>query len=111
MVGQPSYIELGVPDADAARAFYGALLGWTATGAAGPGQVDTTTLDIGIHDKDEAGLFEVFFAVGDLDAALGQVTALGGQVAGEVHDSTGFGRWVECLDDQGVRFGLREVSG
>lgn len=110
MAGEPSYIELGVRDADAARAFYGALLGWTATGPAGPGQVDTATLDIGIHDNDDAALLEVFFAVDDLDSALEQVTALGGQVTGEVHDSTGFGRWAECADDQGVRFGLREVS-
>jgi uncharacterized protein len=111
MAGQPSYIELGVRNADAARAFYGALFGWTVTGASGPGQVATTTLNIGIHDGDDAALFEVFFAVGDLDTALEQVTALGGHVTGEIHNSTGFGRWAECADDQGVRFGLREVLG
>ncbi len=38
MTGEPSYIELGVRDGDAARSFYGALLGWTATGAGGPGR-------------------------------------------------------------------------
>jgi hypothetical protein len=48
MTGEPSYIELGVPDADRALAF-----------------------------------------------------------VSPVTDSPRFGRWAECRDDQGVRFGLR----
>lgn len=107
MSGEPSYLELGVPDADAARAFYGGLLGWSVTGAAGPGEVATSTLGIGIHDRDSSALFEVFFAVTDLDSSLAKVAELGGRVIGEVHDGAGFGRWAECQDDQG-RFGLRE---
>lgn len=107
MPGEPSFIELGVPDTDRARAFYGALLGWRF---AGPGRADTATLSIGLHGGDEASLFEVFFAVSDLDAALRQVTELGGRVIGDVHDNAEFGRWAECDDDQGVRFGLRELT-
>ncbi len=110
MSGEPTYIELGVRDADAARTFYGALLGWTPAGAHGPGQVDTATLDIGIHDGDPAASFEVFFAVDDLERSIGQLTELGGRATSEVHDEPGFGRWVECVDDQGVRFGLRQPS-
>lgn len=108
MTGEPTYIELGVTDADAARAFYGALLGWQPSGDAGPGQADTSTLSIGIHDHDPKTWFEVFFAVDNLDASLAQVTALGGKIASEVHTESGFGRWAECTDDQGVRFGLRQ---
>lgn len=108
MSGEPSYLELGVPDADAARAFYGGLLGWSITGTAGPGQVGTPTLGIGIHDRDPSALFEVFFAVADLDSSLARVAELGGRVIGEVHDGAGFGRWAECQDDQGTRFGLRQ---
>jgi predicted enzyme related to lactoylglutathione lyase len=62
---------------------------------------------IGMHPGDAGALFEVFFLVSDLDAALRQVDELGGQVNGNVHEEPGFGRWVECTDDQGVRFGLR----
>ena len=105
MTGEPSYIELGVPDADAATAFYGGLLGWVPTG---PGQVDTGTLSIGIHGNDRESHFEVFFAVDDLDRSMDQLLALSGRVIGEVQDTPGFGRWVECADDQGVRFGLRQ---
>jgi len=108
MSGEPTYIELGVRDANAARAFYGALLGWTVTGSRGPGQVSTPTLDIGVHDGDDSALFEVFFAVDDLEGSLTNLAELGGRVIGEMHDNPGFGKWVECADDQGVRFGLRQ---
>ncbi len=108
MTGEPTYIELGVTDADAARRFYDALLGWHPSGSSGPGQVDTPTLSVGIHARDPKAWFEVFFAVDDLDASLTQVTSLGGTVEDEIHDDAGFGRWCECTDDQGVRFGLRQ---
>lgn len=108
MTGDASYIELGVRDADAARAFYGPLLGWEVSGDSGRGQVDSPTLSIGIHDGDDSSIFEVFFSVDDLDASLAQVATLGGKVTSDVNQSPGFGRWAECADDQGVRFGLRQ---
>jgi uncharacterized protein len=110
MTGQPSYIELGVPNADRALAFYGAVLGWSVDPGAGIAQVDTPTLSIGIHGGDPEAHFEVMFAVPDLDAALSALRAAGGETIGAVTDSPGFGRWAECRDDQGVRFGLREVN-
>jgi predicted enzyme related to lactoylglutathione lyase len=108
MSGEPTYIELGVRSADAARAFYGAVLGWVPSGSSGPGQVETESLAIGIHDGDDEAHFEVFFAVADLDLALAAVTERGGRMVSEIHDDPGFGRWAECADDQGVRFGLRQ---
>ena len=109
MAGEPSYIELGVPDVAAARTFYRGLLGWKVSGRSGAGSVNTATLDIGIHDEDYERHFQVFFAVADLDKARAKITKLGGATIGEVHDESDFGRWIECTDDQGVRFGLREV--
>ena len=110
MTGEPSYIELGVPDADAARAFYGGLLGWQPSGTAGPGAVTTSTLDIGIPDNDpEPGLL-IFLEVDDLGDALTRVADLGGRVLGPVIDGGGFGRYAICTDDQGVRFALRQQS-
>src|SRR5690348_10267265 len=105
MAGEPSYIELGVPDTAAAQAFYAGLFGWAPRG---PGQVDTATLSIGMHGGDDNAHFEVFFAVDDLAESMARVTALGGRLVSEVNTSPGFGRWVECADDQGVRFGLRQ---
>jgi len=77
--GAPSYIELCVDDADKARSFYGALLGWTVRGDKGPGQASTGGLDVGIHDRDSSSLLEVFFTVRDLDSAMARLTELGGQ--------------------------------
>jgi predicted enzyme related to lactoylglutathione lyase len=107
MTGEPSYIELGVPDADRALAFYSAVLGWSVDPAAGITQVATSTLSIGIHGGDPGTHFEVMFAVADLEAALAAVQAGGGEIVSPVTDSPRFGRWAECRDDQGVRFGLR----
>jgi uncharacterized protein len=107
--GASSYIELSVDDAGKARAFYGALLGWKMDGDTGPAQASTGGLDIGIHDRDPSSLLEVFFTVNDLDSAIARVTALGGRTISEVHaENPSFGRWVECQDDQEVRFGLRQ---
>ena len=110
--GAPSYIELCVEDADMARSFYGALLGWGVDGDAGPGQASTGGLGVGIHDRDPSSLLEVFFSVDDLDSALARLAELGGETVSDVHaDNAAFGRWVECRDDQGVRFGLRQPPG
>jgi predicted enzyme related to lactoylglutathione lyase len=108
MLGEPSYVELGVPDVDAARRFYGSLFGWVPSDVGAGGQVETPTLPIGLHGGDAEAHFELFFTIEDLDAAAAQVVRLGGSVLGDTHDSGEFGRWVECRDDQGVRFGLRQ---
>jgi predicted enzyme related to lactoylglutathione lyase len=110
MTGEPSYVELGVPDVAAATAFYGALFGWAPQQMAGGASVVTDTLGIGIHGGDPERHFEVFFAVRDLDAAVTRVGELGGGTDSDVNESPGFGRWIECHDDQGVRFGFREVG-
>lgn len=101
-----------VEDADKARSFYGSLLGWAVDGEAGPGQANTGGLGVGIHDRDPSSLLEVFFSVDDLDSAMARLVELGGQTVSEVHaENAAFGTWVECRDDQGVRFGLRQPPG
>jgi uncharacterized protein len=108
--GAPSYIELCVEDADKARHFYGSLLGWSVSSDAGPGQADTGGLGVGIHDRDPSALLEVFFAVRNLHASIERLAELGGKTVSEVHaENAAFGTWVECQDDQGVRFGLRQL--
>lgn len=110
MTSEPSYLELGVPDADRARAFYGAVLGWRPGGDAGNGQVDTPSLNIGIHGGDDAAHFEIFFAVDDITSAAQQVVQRGGRLVSDPTAAEGFGRFIECADDQGVRFGLRQIG-
>src|SRR5919107_3061364 len=92
MSGEPSYIELGVPDADRAVTFYRAVLGWVVDPSAGMTQIETPTLSIGVHGADPGAHFEVLFAVPDIDAALAAVAAAGGEIISPVADSPGFGR-------------------
>lgn len=108
MTGQPTYIELGVPDADLARSFYGTLLGWQPSGSDGPGNVETPTLHVGLHSDDTASELLVFFAVEDLDASLEQLSQLGGTLHGNVQADPEFGRFAVCSDNQGVRFALHQ---
>jgi predicted enzyme related to lactoylglutathione lyase len=108
MPGEPSHLELGVPDVGAARAFFASLLGWESSDMGSGGWVNTPTVNIGMHGDDPEAHFEVFFSVPDLEAGMARLTELGGTLIGEVNDSGDFGRWIECKDPQGVRFGLRQ---
>jgi predicted enzyme related to lactoylglutathione lyase len=108
MAADPQHLELGAPDAAAAIAFYSALFGWETRQMNGGGWVDAGSASIGIHGGDDGAHFEPFFTVTDLDASAARLVELGGALTSEVNDSGEFGRWVECRDDQGVRFGLRQ---
>ncbi|MGI8458016.1 MAG: VOC family protein [Propionibacteriaceae bacterium] len=108
MAGEPTYLELGVPDTAAARRFYGELLGWEPSGDSGNGSLDTATLAVGMHGDDPSPGFLVFLGVEDLEASLTVLERLGGSSDGEVHEAPGFGRYAICVDDQGVRFGLHQ---
>ena len=110
MAGEPSFIEIGVPVGSRARAFYGALFDWAFRGMGKDGfAVDTPTLGAGIHAEDDDRSMVVYFAVDDIEAAARRVRELGGQCGEPGPEVAGFGRFVECRDDQGVKFGLRQV--
>jgi predicted enzyme related to lactoylglutathione lyase len=47
----------------------------------------------------------LYFAVDDLEQAVGHVRALGGETDG-VRSAPGYGSWAQCRDDQGTEFGL-----
>ena len=59
-------------------------------------------MDIGINDGDDSAIFEVFFAVDDLDERWpGSTSSAAADHA--IDDGGGFGRWIESADDQGAR--------
>jgi predicted enzyme related to lactoylglutathione lyase len=107
MAGDLVYFWIPVPDGEAAKRFYGELLGWEFT----PGdhaegtQITNVTPHGGISGAaDSASHPQVVFQVDDLDAAMEKVRELGGEV-GEPQPA-GEGRSVECRDDQGTSFHL-----
>lgn len=103
------FFEIGVPDAKRAKVFYGQLLGWTFHTSGEQTWVQTPTIRGGLHDEDTDRRIDVFFAVPDLDAAVAAVRELGGEADDPSPEEPGLGRFAFCRDDQGVRFGLRQV--
>lgn len=109
MRGEPSFFEIGVPDAKRAKAFYGELFKWTFHPMGGDqAWVETPTIRGGLHDEDPAPRIDIFFTVPDIDTAVIAVRALGGQADDARPEEADFGRFAFCQDDQGVRFGLHQ---
>jgi predicted enzyme related to lactoylglutathione lyase len=107
MPGDLVYFWIPVPNGEAAKRFYGELLGWEF----GPGshaegsQISNVTPHGGISGGAESASHpQVVFEVDDLEAAIEKVRELGGE-AGE-SQAGGEGRSVECRDDQGTSFHL-----
>ena len=104
----PTHFEIGVPDADRARAFYSALFGWTFRETKdGGGWFETAIARGGLHGADDRRTIEIFFAVPDIEAAVARVRELGGEAEEPSPERPG-GRYTGCRDDQGVWFGLHE---
>lgn len=111
--GSPCWYELTTRDPDAARAFYGPLLGWTFQDAGMEG------FDYGLALKDGAmvaGLMDpgepmpefwmIYFAVENCDDAVAQAKILGARVHRAPEDIPGTGRFAILADTQGAVFGL-----
>jgi uncharacterized protein len=108
MSGDPSHFEIGVPDVERARKFFGELLGWEFEGTDHGAHIRTRAMPGGIHP--EAGpSVQIFFRVPDLGEAAKRVIELGGEVDAGRSEGPG-GRYLHsCRDDQGVPFGLHEA--
>ena len=117
--GVPCWIDLAVPDAEAATAFYGEVLGWEfedvmAPGA--PGHYFYARKDgllvggIASAGPDEATppTWATAVWVDDADATVGRVTDAGGTVAVAPQAVGDSGRFAGCVDPSGARFSLWE---
>ena len=104
-----SHIEIGAIQAGVAGAFLSQLFGWTyhPMGEEGEGWLEAPSLKIGIHGNDPSLQMHVYFKVTDIEAAVVQVKALGGETE-KIVDEPGFGRFCNCRDPQGIRFGLHQ---
>ncbi|NDJ33057.1 MAG: VOC family protein [Chloroflexi bacterium] len=107
--------ELNTTDAEAAKTFYGELLGWTFHKMAdmdywvidnqgrGNGGIMEITEDMG----DMPPAWMVYFTVEDVDAAFKRVKELGGSTITEVMEGPGM-RFVVAADPAGAAFYLME---
>jgi predicted enzyme related to lactoylglutathione lyase len=107
MARRVSLIEFPADNPDRARRFWSELLGSPLQPRAdGQGEGWQSTDDgpaVGVHERGRGpgDSFSLpYLAVSDIDAALEQVTALGGSV---VHPGA---RWAICKDSEGSPFAL-----
>jgi len=107
--GDLSYLTLEVVDAAKARAFYGAVLGWTfSPGRIADGwQVEDVAPMVGLSGGHEQATAVPMWRVDDIAAAVAAVRAHGGTATDPERQP--YGVTSECVDDQGSRFYLGEL--
>ena len=109
MSGQPSRIEIGVPDTD--RALASSTVSCSAGSSRAPRRAPGSRLGgipAGLHRDERGPELLVFYSVGDIDEAARRIVELGGEVD-EAGGEDETGRWLySCRDVQGVTFGLHE---
>ncbi|MFA1537437.1 VOC family protein [Actinomadura monticuli] len=113
--GTPNWLDIGVPDIDRARTFYGTLLGWQFedTGAEG-GHYNLCTLRgepvAGMmrnpDDQPDEYWWSVYFAADDCDGLVKRATDAGAEVVVPAMDVMDQGRMAILKDPQGGQFGL-----
>ena len=110
MTGEVTHVEIGAPDAKKAQVFFGTLLGWAfeSFGNGNQAVIQTPTIRGGLHDGVETSTLATYFAVDDIDAAVATVRELGGSAGDPSPEEPGFGRFANCVDDQGLAFGLHQ---
>lgn len=110
MTGEISYIEVGSGDAWETGRFFAELFGWTfnTMGGAGDGWFATPTVRVGLHGNDPGHGIVPYFRVINIDTAAAKVRGMGGTVEEPGTDEPGFGRFYNCLDPSGIRFGLHQ---
>jgi predicted enzyme related to lactoylglutathione lyase len=107
--GDLSYLTLQVADSAKARAFYGAVLGWSFTrGRVEDGwQVAEVAPMTGLSGGHPHADGVPMWKVDDIEAAAARVRAAGGS-AGDVSRQA-YGLSAECTDDQGSKFYLGQL--
>jgi predicted enzyme related to lactoylglutathione lyase len=115
--GVPCWAELTVPDVEAAKRFYTAVLGWTYR----PTDIEfggytiaqaqgAPAAAIGPSPRGAPMTWTMYLAVDDVDKTTAAVPIHGGRVLHRPHDVGGMGRMVIAADPTGARFGLWQAG-
>jgi len=110
MHGDVSFLEFGSTDADTAKSqlFFQRIFGWHFHPMPqGGGWFQSSRIRIGLHGNDPVAQPYVFFEVPNLEQAMALVREAGG-VADPLTEEPGFGRFSNCSDPLGIRFGLHQ---
>jgi uncharacterized protein len=111
MRGDVSFIELGSAEIETRKSevFFQELFGWHFQSMPqGGGWFQAPRLRIGLHGNDAGAGIYVFFEVTNLEEAMAIVQKAGGEADPSITEEPGFGRFANCRDPQGIRFGLHQ---
>lgn len=121
--GTPNWVDLQTPDQAAAKAFYGALFGWTYDDQPMPEGAVYSMAKIGGHDvaaiapqspeMTAAGvppIWNTYIAVDSVDEAAAKVGAAGGKLAMEPFDVMEAGRMAFVMDPSGAGVALWQAN-
>ncbi|MFE3019583.1 VOC family protein [Streptomyces sp. NPDC059256] len=114
VTGSPDWLDLGTPDIETAKTFYGRLFGWTfasagpEAGGYGMFQLGGKTAAGGMMVPPEQGppAWNIYFQSPDADATAEAVRQGGGTVAAEPMDVFDLGRMAVFADPGGVPFSI-----
>jgi uncharacterized protein len=115
--GVPCWVDLTVPDVDAARTFYGATLGWAFAdpepeyGGYAIAQVDgAAAAGVGPQQRDAPPAWTMYFASDDVDATAAAIRASGGSLLLDPGDVGSLGRMCMALDPAGAAFAVWQAG-
>lgn len=115
--GVPSWVDIGVPDLQAAADFYGGLFGWDAP--EGPSEAggyrlalvgDRAVAGIGTQQNPGHPVWATYVAVTDADETSAKVIAAGGEVLVPAMDVLDVGRMAVFTDPQGAVFSVWQAG-
>lgn len=116
--GTPCWVDLAVPDVEAATEFYAAILGWTYTDTGeefGHYQMcqreGRSAAGIGpLHSADQPPAWTTYFASDAVDSTAQKITDNGGTLLAGPFDVSDSGRLCVALDPQGAVFGAWQAA-
>ena len=120
--GEPTWCDLSSPDTDASAAFYGALLGWTATEGlpefGGYRRFQKDGRDVAgllpLMAPEQPPVWTCYFSVDNAQKYAALVTEHGGTLLGGPHDVGDLGIMTVIADPTGAVFGTwqpKEMTG
>ncbi|MFC4909268.1 VOC family protein [Actinomadura gamaensis] len=119
--GTPSFIDIGLPDLDRAKEFYGGLFGWRfeslgdeAMGYEAVLLGDTMIAGMAPATGEDTGgrhWWNLYFATDDADGTLKRIADAGGSVVQPAVDVADQGRLAMAKDPAGGQFGLWQGAG
>jgi predicted enzyme related to lactoylglutathione lyase len=111
--GTPSWVDLGVPDVEAAAQFYGELFGWASDpGPEEAGGYRMCLLDgrpvagLGLAQSPGTPFWSMYISVADADETRDRVLKAGGTVLVEPMETLGFGRFAVFTDPVGAQLSV-----